>query len=55
MTRRKIQYWVIPPESDSEFVSSMEDILDTYALPYITPASKYFTLSCVPDFAFQKI
>jgi hypothetical protein len=34
MTRRKIQYWVIPPESDSEFVSSMEDILDTYALPY---------------------
>jgi hypothetical protein len=34
MTRRKIQYWVIPPESDSEFVASMEDILDTYALPY---------------------
>lgn len=34
MTRRKIQYWVIPPESDSEFVASMEDILGTYALPY---------------------
>lgn len=34
MTQRKIQYWVIPPESDSEFVASMEDVLDIYALPY---------------------
>jgi len=34
MTNRKIQYWVIPPESDSEFVASMEDVLDIYALPY---------------------
>ena len=34
MTRRKIQYWVIPPKSDSEFVAAMEDILDIYALPY---------------------
>lgn len=34
MTNRKIQYWVIPPESDSEFVASMEDVLDIYALSY---------------------
>lgn len=34
MTNRKIQYWVIPPKSDSEFVASMEDVLDTYAMPY---------------------
>ena len=34
MTRRKIQYWVIPPKSDSEFVAAMEDVLDIYALPY---------------------
>lgn len=34
MTNRKIQYWVIPPEEESEFVASMEDILDIYALPY---------------------
>jgi DDE superfamily endonuclease len=34
MTNRKIQYWVIPPESDSEFVASMEDVLEIYALPY---------------------
>lgn len=34
MTRRKIQYWMIPPEADSEFVASMEDVLDTYAMPY---------------------
>lgn len=34
MTKRKIQYWVIPPESDSEFVAAMEDVLDIYGLPY---------------------
>lgn len=34
MTKRKIQYWVIPPKSDSEFVASMEEVLDTYATPY---------------------
>lgn len=34
MTGRKIQYWVIPPESDAEFVAGMEEILDTYARPY---------------------
>jgi hypothetical protein len=34
MTRRKIDYWVIPPESDGEFVASMEEVLETYAQPY---------------------
>lgn len=34
MAKRKIQYWMIPPESDSEFVTSMEDVLDIYALPF---------------------
>jgi hypothetical protein len=34
MTNRKIQYWVVPPEADSEFVASMEDVLDIYAMPY---------------------
>jgi hypothetical protein len=34
MTNRKIQYWVIPPEANSEFVASMEDVLDVYAMPY---------------------
>ena len=32
--KRKIQYWVIPPKRDSEFVASMEDILETYSMPY---------------------
>ena len=27
-------YWVIPPESDAEYVAQMEDVLDTYAKPY---------------------
>lgn len=34
MTNRKIQYWVIPPEEDAEFVASMEEVLETYAKPY---------------------
>ena len=34
MTQRKIDYWVIPPEADGEFVANMEEVLDTYAQPY---------------------
>jgi len=34
MTRRKIQYWVIPPDANSEFVASMEEVLEVYAKPY---------------------
>ena len=34
MTQRKIEYWVIPPEADAEFVASMEEVLDVYARPY---------------------
>jgi hypothetical protein len=34
MTRRKIQYWVIPPEADGQFVADMEETLETYAKPY---------------------
>jgi hypothetical protein len=34
MTNRKIEYWVIPPQADAEFVAGMEEVLDTYALPY---------------------
>ena len=34
MTNRKIEYWVIPPEADGEFVAHMEDVLETYERPY---------------------
>lgn len=34
MTKRKIQYWVIPPDADAEFAACMEDVLDIYARPY---------------------
>jgi len=34
MTPRKIEYWVIPPAADSEFVAAMEEVLETYARPY---------------------
>jgi DDE superfamily endonuclease len=34
MTKRKIEYWVIPPEQDAEFVANMEEVLETYARAY---------------------
>ena len=34
MTKRKIEYWVIPPEQDAEFVASMEEVLETYEKAY---------------------
>jgi len=29
-----IEYWVIPPEANAEFVAGMEDVLETYAKAY---------------------
>ena len=34
MTQRKIEYWVIPPQADAEFVAHMEQVLDLYQKPY---------------------
>jgi hypothetical protein len=34
VTGRKVQYWVIPPDANGEFVAAMENVLDTYAQPY---------------------
>ena len=34
MTKRMIEYWVIPPEANAEFVATMEDVLATYAQAY---------------------
>ena len=34
MTKRKIEYWVIPPKADGEFVANMELVLDTYSQAY---------------------
>jgi hypothetical protein len=31
MTKRKIKYWVIPPEQDAESIACMEETLETYA------------------------
>ena len=33
-TDRKIESWVIPPEADGGFVAAMENVPDTYAMPY---------------------
>ena len=45
MTKRKIQYWVIPPEADGEFVACMEEVLETYALPY----DERYPVVCIDD------
>jgi len=34
MTNRKIEYWVIPPDHDAEFVANMEEVLEVYEKPY---------------------
>ena len=34
MTNRKIQYWVIPPAANGEFVAHMEEVLETYEKPH---------------------
>ena len=34
MTQRMIEYWVIPPEADAEFVANMEEVLEVYERPY---------------------
>ena len=34
MTKRKIQYWVIPPKANAEFVADMEEVLETYEKAY---------------------
>ena len=34
MTKRKIEYWVIPPEADGEFVAHREEVLGTYEKAY---------------------
>jgi hypothetical protein len=34
MTKRKIEYRVIPPEADAEFVANMEEVLETYEKAY---------------------
>ena len=34
MTNRKIEYWVIPPQCDAEFVANMEVVLEIYEKPY---------------------
>ena len=36
MTKRKIEYWVIPPKADGAFVAHMEKVLETYERAYDT-------------------
>ena len=51
MTQRKIQYWVIPPDANGEFVACMENVLETYAQPY----DKRFPVLCMDEQPVQLI
>ena len=33
-TKQSLEYWVIPPEADAEFVACMEEVLDIYEQAY---------------------
>jgi hypothetical protein len=33
MANRKVGYWVIRPQADTDYVASMEQVLQTYAIP----------------------
>lgn len=33
-TKKHLEYWVIPPECNAEFVAHMENVLETYEKPY---------------------
>ena len=49
MTKRKIEYWVIPPEQDAEFVAAMEDVLEIYAKAY----DPHHPVLCMDEQPFQ--
>jgi len=51
MTRRKIQYWVIPSQADGEFVAAMEDVLDVYSQPY----NPYYPVVCMDEQPIQML
>jgi hypothetical protein len=34
MTKRMVEYWVIPPDANAEFVANMEEVLETYEKAY---------------------
>ena len=51
MTSRKIQYWVIPPKANGEFVACMENVLETYALPY----DSQFPVVCMDEQPVQML
>ena len=46
MTNRKIEYWVIPPGTDAEFVAHLEEVLERLrAEPFVTSTRSMIVLS----------
>lgn len=54
MTNRKLEYWVIPPDADAEFVANMEEVLDTYEKPY-DPACPVLCMDEQPVQLFKEV
>ena len=51
MSSKKVQYWVIPPEANAEFVANMEEVLDVYERPY----NSDFPVVCMDEQPVQLI
>jgi hypothetical protein len=49
MTKRMIEYWVIPPDADAEFVANMEEVLEVYERPYDAD----YPVVCMDEQPFQ--
>jgi len=54
MTNRKLEYWVIPPDADAEFVACLEEVLDTYEKPY-DPACPVLCMDEQPVQLFKEV
>jgi len=49
MTKQNIEYWVIPPVRNGEFVTQMEQILRLYEKPY----DEELPVLCMDEQPFQ--
>ena len=51
MTNRKIEYWVIPPKADAEYVANMEEVLETHKITY----NVNYPMVCMEEQPFQLV
>lgn len=50
-TKKHLEYWVIPPQCNAEFVAHMENVLETYEKPY----DESFPVLCMDEQPVQLV